>query len=43
MQFVIDAELVAGLQQYFPLQVDFDERTWHGIRVRVSRTTTSCC
>lgn len=43
MQFIIDGELITGLQNYLPLQVDFDERYWHGIRVKVSRAAASCC
>jgi hypothetical protein len=37
MSFVLDGELSKGLEPYLPLQVDYDERFWSGIRVRASR------
>jgi len=42
MQFLMDRELVGHLERYFPINVDYDERYWYGLRVRPTRAS-SCC
>jgi len=43
LKFVLDGEMVNGLAQYVPFQVDYDDRFWFGVRVRVSRKFASGC
>jgi hypothetical protein len=42
LQFVLDNEMASRLADYLPLQVDYDERFWFGVRVKPSRQG-SCC
>jgi len=43
LKFLCDGEMLNGLGQYLPFQVDYDERFWFGVRVRVSRKAAGCC
>lgn len=43
LKFLVDGEMMNGLGQYLPFQVDYDDRFWFGVRVRVSRKSASCC
>ena len=38
LKFLLDRELASSLTPYLPLQVDYDDRFWFGIRVRASRS-----
>lgn len=42
MKFLMDRDLAVRLQRYLPIEVDYDDRLWFGIRVRVSRQG-GCC
>jgi hypothetical protein len=42
LRFVIDGTLAGHLERFFPVNVDYDERHWVGIRVKPNRQT-SCC
>jgi hypothetical protein len=42
MTFLIDRQVAARLEHYLPLQVDYDDRSWFGIRVRASRRSACC-
>jgi hypothetical protein len=37
LKFLMDRELESSLGPYLPLQVDYDDRFWFGVRVRASR------
>ncbi len=40
MKFVLDGELMSGLSTYLPVLVDYEDRFWSGLRVRVSRRSS---
>lgn len=42
MTFLMDAKLASGLERYFPIRVDYDERYWAPIRVSTSRASACC-
>lgn len=41
LRFVLDGTLAGHLESFLPLTVDYNERSWYGIRVRPFRQT--CC
>ena len=41
LRFIVDETLAGHLERFLPLTVDFDDRFWHGLRVRPNRQT--CC
>jgi hypothetical protein len=41
LQFVVDGELASGLAAYLPVEVDYDDRQWFGLRVKAHRA--ACC
>lgn len=43
LKFVMDGEMLNGLGQYLPFQIDYDDRIWFGVRVRVSRKVAGGC
>ena len=43
LKFLVDGEMMNGLSQYLPFQIDYDDRFWFGVRVRVSRKFASGC
>jgi hypothetical protein len=43
IKFLVDGEVLSGLTQYLPFQVDYDERFWFGVRVRLLRKAAGCC
>jgi hypothetical protein len=42
LKFLVDDELAGNLAPYLPFLVDYDDRYWFGVRVRVSRRTAGC-
>lgn len=42
LKFLLDGDLAGRLEHYLPLQVDYDDQYWFGIRVRASRRTACC-
>lgn len=37
LKFLLDKTLAGHLEVYLPFRVDYDDRYWAGLRVRVSR------
>jgi hypothetical protein len=39
LKFLLDGDVATRLENYLPLQVDYDDRFWMGFRIRTSRRT----